>query len=270
MLGLAQRAGRGMVDIAIARAAQAPVGVEIGLGRRQGNVRGHEYIRICDDSRLRPPAYPKRQALRWLKATPAGAICAEAACSSCQRLTLGFMPTTQPTPTQAPPLDLGAAIDAAVSAAHTGAAILQSYAHHRADLVIDHKARNDLVSQADREAEAAILESLRERTPEFGIVAEETGGAARGPATWYIDPLDGTTNFLHGIPHYAVSIALVAHAGTRVAASGPVAEDTPVIGVVYDPSREELFTAVHGIGAWLNGRRIACSRTQSLADAVLA
>src|SRR5690606_26122888 len=176
MLGLAQRAGRGMVDIAIARAAQAPVGVEIGLGRRQGNVRGHEYIRICDDSRSRPPAYPKRQALRWLKDTPAGAICVEAAGSSCQRLTLGFMPTTQPTPTQAPPLDLGAAIDAAVSAAHTGAAILQSYAHHRADLVIDHKARNDLVSQADREAEAAILESLRERTPEFGIVAEETGG----------------------------------------------------------------------------------------------
>jgi len=180
------------------------------------------------------------------------------------------MPTTEPTTTQAPPLDLGAAIDTAVSAAHTGAAILQSYAHHRADLVIDHKARNDLVSQADREAEAAIIESLQARTPDFGIVAEETGGAAQGPATWYIDPLDGTTNFLHGIPHYAVSIALVAHAGTRVPGAGPLDEDTPVIGVVYDPCREELFTAVHGIGAWLNGRRIACSRTQSLGDAVLA
>jgi len=167
-------------------------------------------------------------------------------------------------------LDLCAAIDTAASAAHTGAAILQSYAHHRSDLVIDHKARNDLVSQADREAEAAILEVLRERTPDFGIVAEETGGAAQGPATWYIDPLDGTTNFLHGIPHYAVSIALVAHAGTRVSGMDPLQEDTPVIGVVYDPCREELFTAVHGIGAWLNGRRISCSRTQSLSDAVLA
>lgn len=167
-------------------------------------------------------------------------------------------------------LDLGAAIDAAASAAHSGAAILQSYAHHRSDLVIDHKARNDLVSAADRDAEAAILEVLRKRTPDYGIVAEETGGSAQGLATWYIDPLDGTTNFLHGIPHYAVSIALIAHAGTCVVAGEPLREDTPVIGVVYDPCREELFTAVHGIGSWLNGRRIACSRTSSLNDSVLA
>ncbi|OZI52467.1 inositol monophosphatase [Bordetella genomosp. 4] len=175
--------------------------------------------------------------------------------------------TTMPSPSA---LDLCAAIDAAASAAHSGAAILQSYAHHRSDLVIDHKARNDLVSQADREAEAAIIEVLRSRTPDFGIVAEETGGTPEGPATWYIDPLDGTTNFLHGIPHYAVSIALVAHAGARVPGPDPLQEDTPVIGVVYDPCREELFTAVHGIGAWLNGRRVNCSRTKSLADAVLA
>lgn len=178
---------------------------------------------------------------------------------------------TEPVTTPAAPvLDLGAAIDTAVSAAHSGAAILQSYAHHRSDLVIDHKARNDLVSQADREAEAAILEVLQARTPDFGIVAEETGGTPKGPATWYIDPLDGTTNFLHGMPHYAVSIALVAHAGTRVPGSDPLTEDTPVIGVVYDPCREELFTAVHGIGSWLNGRRITCSRTKSLSDSVLA
>lgn len=170
----------------------------------------------------------------------------------------------------ASPLALGAAIDVAVCAAHAGAALLQSYAHHRADLVIDRKARNDLVSQADREAETAVLAVLRERTPEFGIVAEETGGSAAGPATWYIDPLDGTTNFLHGIPHYAVSIALVAHTGTRLPGGDAVTEDTPVIGVVYDPSREELFTAVHGIGSWLNGRRISCSRTATLDDAVLA
>lgn len=168
------------------------------------------------------------------------------------------------------PLDLCAALDAAVNAAHAGAAILQSYAHHRADLVIDRKARNDLVSQADREAEAAVIQELRERTPHFGIVAEETGGKVEGPATWYIDPLDGTTNFLHGIPHYAVSIALIAHAGTRVAAGGALAVDTPVVAAIYDPNREELFNAVHGTGAWLNGHRIACSRTQTLDDAVLA
>ncbi len=180
------------------------------------------------------------------------------------------METYDPPRSLASPVDLCAALDAAVTAAHAGAAILQSYAHHRADLVIDRKARNDLVSQADREAEAAIIEELQARTPQFGIVAEETGGQAQGAATWYIDPLDGTTNFLHDIPHYAVSIALIAHAGTAVSPTERLARDTPVAGVVYDPCREELFTAVYGLGAWLNGRRINCSRTRTLDDAVLA
>jgi len=173
-------------------------------------------------------------------------------------------------PTSSSVLDLKTALDTAVSAAHAGAAILQSYAQRRGELVIDHKARNDLVSQADREAEAATLSILRTGTPEFGIVAEETGGTAHGLATWYIDPLDGTTNFLHGIPHYAVSIALIAHAGTHLSTDTVVNEDTPVIGVVYDPCRDELFTALHGMGAWLNGARITCSTTPSINDAVLA
>ncbi|WP_251864014.1 inositol monophosphatase family protein [Achromobacter sp. Marseille-Q4962] len=180
------------------------------------------------------------------------------------------MDTYDPPRPKALPIDLCAAIDAAVNAAHAGAAVLQSYAHHRADLVIDRKARNDLVSQADREAEAVIIEELRARAPGFAIVAEETGGQADGAATWYIDPLDGTTNFLHDIPHYAVSIALVARAGAQVSAQQALAEDTPVVGVIYDPNREELFTAAHGLGAWLNGRRIAVSRTPSIDDAVLA
>jgi myo-inositol-1(or 4)-monophosphatase len=180
------------------------------------------------------------------------------------------MQTSAQPSTQHATLDLCAALDAAVTAAHAGAAILQSYAHHRADLVIDRKARNDLVSQADREAEAAVIQELRNRTPAFGIVAEETGGQVAGPATWYIDPLDGTTNFLHGIPHYAVSIALIAHAGTKVSAGSVLDVDTPVVAAVYDPCREELFNAVYGLGAWLNGHRITCSRTQTLDDAVLA
>jgi len=177
------------------------------------------------------------------------------------------MNTSTPTPV---PLNLSAALEAAVTAAHAGAAILQSYAQRRGDLVIDRKKRNDLVSQADREAEVAVIDILRARTPQFGIVAEESGGQTQGAATWYIDPLDGTTNFLHGIPHYAVSIALVAHVGSRVDADTPLAEETPVVGVVYDPSREEMYTAVHATGAWLNGQRIGCSRTDTLADAVLA
>jgi len=168
------------------------------------------------------------------------------------------------------PLNLNVALEAAVAAAHAGAAILQSYAQRRGDLVIDRKKRNDLVSQADREAEVAVIEILRERTPQFGIVAEESGGQVAGAATWYIDPLDGTTNFLHGIPHYAVSIALVAHAGSIVDAQTQLADETPVVGVVYDPSREEMYTAVHDTGAWLNGHRLACSRTETLEDAVLA
>ncbi len=167
--------------------------------------------------------------------------------------------------------DLFKALEAAVTAAHAGAAILQAYAHRRSELVVDLKARNDLVSQADREAEIAIIEVLRAHTPQFGIVAEETGGSPSGQASWYIDPLDGTTNFLHSIPHYAVSIALVAQAGCNLAfGQEALTEAAPVVGVVYDPCREEMFTAVHGVGAWLNSHRIYCSRAPTLADAVVA
>ncbi|HZH56067.1 inositol monophosphatase family protein [Yanghanlia caeni] len=166
-------------------------------------------------------------------------------------------------------LPLSDCLDAAVTAAHAAAAILQAYAHNRGDLVIDTKTRNDLVSQADREAEQAIIDILLERTPQLGIVAEESGGKASDIATWYIDPLDGTTNFLHGIPQYAVSIALIAHAGALINGDQPLDRDTPVIGVVYDPNREELFTGLHGVGAWLNGRRIQCSRAASLAESVV-
>ena len=165
---------------------------------------------------------------------------------------------------------LSACLEAAVTAAHAAAAILQSHAHHRSDLVISKKQRNDLVSQADHDAEAVIIEILRERTPEMGIVAEETGGQPSGVASWYIDPLDGTTNFLHGVPHYAVSIALVAHAGATITGDQVLSHDTPVIAAIYDPVREELFTAMYGVGAWLNETRITCSETDELSEALLA
>lgn len=167
-------------------------------------------------------------------------------------------------------LPLSDCLEAAVTAAHAAAAILQAYSNNRSELVIDKKMRNDLVSQADREAEEAVIQILRERMPDLGIVAEESGGQTSGAATWYIDPLDGTTNFLHGIPQYAVSIALIAHAGTVVSGDTPLEHDTPVIGVVYDPNREELFTAMYGVGAWLNEHRITCSQTEVLAESVVA
>ncbi len=167
-------------------------------------------------------------------------------------------------------IDFGIALDAGIKAAHAGASVLQAYSHRRADLIIDHKARNDLVSQADKEAEQAILDTFAQLTPQFGIVAEETGGKPEGIATWYIDPLDGTTNYLHGIPHYAVSLGLIAHAGTVLPhATEPLDRDTPVVAIVYDPNREELFTAIAGTGSWLNGQRIACSKTADLKDSLL-
>lgn len=161
-------------------------------------------------------------------------------------------------------------LQTAVRAAHAAAEILQSHTHGRDKLVIDKKAKNDLVSAADREAEALILEILKSDTPEYGIVAEETGGKQSGIASWLIDPLDGTTNFLHGIPHYAVSISLVAAAGTHDEVGRPLEVETPVVGVVYDPCKEEMFTAMHGVGAWLNGTRIHCSTTSTLEDALIA
>lgn len=160
-------------------------------------------------------------------------------------------------------------LEAAVTAAHAAASVLQSYASRRNELIIDTKMRNDLVSQADREAEQACVALLQERCPDIGIIAEEGGEQRKELANWIIDPLDGTTNFLHGIPHYAVSIALVAPAGT-VLDQTTLSEDTPIIGVVYDPCRNELFTAVYGLGAWLNGSRIQCSASQQLADSLLA
>ncbi|HEX7387434.1 MAG TPA: inositol monophosphatase family protein [Castellaniella sp.] len=161
-------------------------------------------------------------------------------------------------------------LDAAVTAAHTAAAILQTHALHRDDLEVSFKMRNDLVSQADRDAEQAIIDILHTRTPAVGIMAEESGGERGTLATWCIDPLDGTTNFLSGIPHYAVSIALIGHAGCQPDGRTPLPEDTPLIGVIYDPNREELFASLYGLGAWLNGRRIYCSKTPSLDQSVVA
>lgn len=161
-------------------------------------------------------------------------------------------------------------LDVAVRAAHAGAAVLQAHRAHRDRLVIDKKGRNDLVSQADREAEAAVFEILKTDTPNLGLIGEETGGTRGEQATWYVDPLDGTTNYLHGSPHYAVSIGLIAHAGALDALGQPLAHDMPMVGVVYDPNREEMFTALHGVGAWLNGHRIHCTEVTQVSDALVA
>ena len=116
------------------------------------------------------------------------------------------------------------------------------------NLQVSSKGPGDFVSRADMKAEATIREELTEARPNYGWLGEETGGAAGKDPTrrWIVDPLDGTTNYLHAIPHWAVSIALE-HKGEIVAA------------VVYDPAKDEMFVAEKGSGAYLNDRRLRVS-----------
>jgi myo-inositol-1(or 4)-monophosphatase len=121
------------------------------------------------------------------------------------------------------------------------------------------KQQNDFVTEIDRAAEATIVEMLREVYPTHAILAEESGDSrpdANSEFQWIIDPLDGTTNFIHGFPQYAVSIAL-AHKGVLSQA------------VIFDPNRNELFTASKGGGAFLNDKRIRVSNRTKLDEALL-
>lgn len=123
-------------------------------------------------------------------------------------------------------------------------------------LNITEKEQNDFVSEVDRMAEQEIIATLRKAYPSHAILAEESGAREGNDYTWIIDPLDGTTNFLRGIPHYAVSIALQ-HKGQLEQA------------VVYDPVKNELFTATRGGGAQLNDRRIRVTDRRTLKGALL-
>jgi len=118
------------------------------------------------------------------------------------------------------------------------------------------KARNDFVSEVDLSAEQAIVQTLRRAYPSHGILAEEGGSQPGDDYVWIIDPLDGTTNYLREIPQYAISIALQ-HKGRLEQ------------GVVYDPLKEELFTATRGAGAFLNSRRIRVADRKDLNGALL-
>ncbi|MBI1175756.1 MAG: inositol monophosphatase [Sideroxydans sp.] len=132
---------------------------------------------------------------------------------------------------------------------------------HRASDNIDHltvtkKSHADYVSEVDRAAEQVIIETLLGAYPNHAILAEESGTQGDSEFVWIIDPLDGTTNFLHGYPQYAVSIALM-HKGVITQ------------GVVYDPTKNDLFTATRGRGAYLNDRRIRVSKRIELADSLI-
>ncbi|MES9946510.1 MAG: inositol monophosphatase family protein [Candidatus Thiodiazotropha sp.] len=123
-------------------------------------------------------------------------------------------------------------------------------------LTISDKGNNDFVSEVDRNAEAVIINLLREKYPNHAILAEESGKQGSDDHIWIIDPLDGTTNFLHGFPQFAVSIALKVKGRLEV-------------GVVYDPVSEEMYTACRGEGAQLNDKKIRVSGRKGLYGALL-
>lgn len=155
----------------------------------------------------------------------------------------------------------------AVKAARRAGGIINRASQNLDLLNVSRKSHNDFVSEVDHAAEDAIIKVLLDAYPNHSILAEESGardgrgvggqgGAGKSEYQWIIDPLDGTTNFLHGLPQYAVSIALM-HKSVLTQA------------VVYDPSANELFTASRGRGAYLNDRRLRVSKRTQLADCLI-
>jgi myo-inositol-1(or 4)-monophosphatase len=170
----------------------------------------------------------------------------------------------------------GGAVDfhlaSCIAAAKAAGRVLLDHWGRRATLAVKEKGRNDFVTVADRRAEDVVLRLLRARFPDHAIVAEESasasGGGTAGRAAgrgdrgaadgyrWFVDPLDGTTNFIHGVPLFGVSIGLADAQGMRAAA-------------VYDPVRDEMFTAARGQGAFLNGKPLRTTRPARLTQALL-
>jgi myo-inositol-1(or 4)-monophosphatase len=124
-------------------------------------------------------------------------------------------------------------------------------------LEVTSKGRNDYVSEIDRGAEREIIEVIHKHYPDHAILAEESGSSGKSETVWIIDPLDGTTNFLHGFPVFAVSIAAQQRGKLE-------------IGVIYDPMRQEVFTATRGGGAHLENHRIRVSKQRGLEGALLS
>lgn len=147
-------------------------------------------------------------------------------------------------------------LNIAIRAARAGGKILLRNFDRVDQLKVQTKSRNDFVTDIDRNAEAAIIQELRARFPSHAILAEESGRQGESDCEWIIDPLDGTTNYLHGFPQFAVSIAMRQRGQLECA-------------VVYDPLREEMFTAARGQGAQLNDRRLRVAARPSLEGALI-
>jgi myo-inositol-1(or 4)-monophosphatase len=146
-------------------------------------------------------------------------------------------------------------LELAIEAARTGGTILREGFDR--GVTAHYKRRFDPVTEIDHASEAAVLSVISEHRPDDAILAEERGGTMPGGRLWIVDPLDATVNFVHGIPQIAVSIGLWE-------------DDQPIAGVIYDPLRDECFSAAAGNGAHLNGRQIHVSKTDDLDRSVTA
>lgn len=161
-----------------------------------------------------------------------------------------------PVPTSPEPLSTDKLLETAIVAGREAGALLLNYSAR--GFRVEYKNPINLVTDADRAAEQCVIDHIRNRFPSHRFLAEERGRIeqALSPYLWIIDPLDGTTNFAHGYPAYCVSIGLEY-------------QGRCILGVIYDPSRDELFTAVDKRGARLNGRSIHVSKTTALDHSLL-
>lgn len=148
-------------------------------------------------------------------------------------------------------------LNVAVEAAHAAGNIMRRQMQHVDAIPVERKARHDYVTEVDRACEAEIVREIQRYYPDHSFFCEEGGRTGDSEHVWVVDPLDGTSNYLHGLPHFAVSIAQQVKGRTEHA-------------VVYDPIREELFTASRGSGAYLNNKRIRVASRSGLDGAILA
>ncbi len=147
-------------------------------------------------------------------------------------------------------------LNIAIRAARRAGEVIVRSLNRLESLTVTSKGRNDFVSEVDRNAEQEIIGIIRRHYPDHAVLAEESGRSGENDTVWIIDPLDGTTNFLHGFPTFAVSIACQQKGRLEHA-------------VVYDPMRQELFTATRGSGAHLDNRRIRVSKQRTLEGALI-
>lgn len=148
-------------------------------------------------------------------------------------------------------------VNVMVKAARQAGSVILRHLSKLESLNVVEKGRQDYASEVDAAAEKEIIRELRRAYPDAGFLAEESGAIGKGRQTFVIDPLDGTSNYLRGLPHYCVSIALVENG-------------EPTDGVVYDPLRNDLFTASKGAGATLNDKKIRVAERRELAGSLLA